>query len=114
MEVAADQAEGCPGHPTTVFQLDLEDVNLDSLWYFITQQFPPRKWMENATRLMASLNDCNRPHLCKIILEWNARLPALLEDPTRPELEQALIIIDLCKFASEQWLSIPNKRQRRE
>ena len=111
LDIAAAQSEGCPGHPAAVFMLELVDVDLDSLWHFITQQIPSRKWLENATRLMASLNDCNRPHLCKIILEWTDRLPGLLENPTRAQLEEALIIIDLCKFASERWLAIPKRRR---
>lgn len=108
MEVASD-GEVEP----IVFELDLSQAPVEAVWEFITRHYPSGKWLECATRLMGDAEPYQRPYVCKAVLEMADRLPALLHDPTRDDLQKSLVIINLCKLASEEWLAMPEpKRQR--
>jgi len=106
------QKFGCrsKGEPN-MFEIDIDTMPMDELWNFILKHQKDR--LSCAMQLMDQLEPYRRPYLCKAILESAGALPRMLQDPNRDELKKALDIIYLCKFASEEWLALPDPKRRR-
>ena len=93
----------------TPFEINLSEVGVDELWQFITRTHRASDWLERAETLMVQLNPLRRAILCRSILDGVDHMRELLADPTRADLEASLVRIELFKFATRQWLALPDE-----
>ena len=91
------------------FEINLSEVGVDELWQFITRTHRASDWLERAENLMVQLEPLRRAILCRSILDGVDRMCEFMADPTRADLEASLVLIDLFKFATRQWLALPDE-----
>jgi len=99
------QREEPPGDPS-VFAFDTRVMRVEKLWEFISANYPLSRLQGCAEELMAQVEPYRRPFLCMAILESTEVLPKLLVNPNHPDLKKALYLMNLGKFAAEQWIAL--------
>ena len=109
-----------PAEPS-VFRFDIRVIPTRQLWEVISTHYPASRLQSCAEELMKEIEPYRRPYLCKAILESTEVLPNLLANPTRQDLKAVAYLMNLGKFAAEQWLALQEepetpapKRQRPE
>lgn len=109
-----------PAEEPGVFRFDIRVIPTRKLWEVISNHYPASRLQGCAEELMKELMPYRQPYLCKAILESTEGLSGLLVNPTRSDLKTAVHLMNLGKYAAEQWLALEefemptSKRQRPE